>query len=140
MAFDATGAAVGGAGHDAAAIVAAFITSGVVDNVGDALDMFDKVLVGVFNAANGVKDGAAVIERVSTPGNQPSRPAYSGGNSTQGATGDPGSLAFNSGKKRGQTIADVYADDPSYIEWCARELKNEFMQKKCIAYLEQVAA
>lgn len=138
MAYDQTGAAIGGAGHDAAAITAALITSGVISGVSEAMETYDRLLVAVFNSENAVKEGAGAVEAISAPrastGSAPRR--SSGGGNSGGPAGD---LAFNSGKKRGQTIASVYADDPSYIEWCAAELKNEFMRDKCIAYLAEVA-
>lgn len=146
MAFDTVGAAIGGAGHDAAAIVAALITTGGIEpTVEGALAAFDDVLVGVYNSGNALKGTDAVVEQMRNAPAEAPRRSFGGGNGggkPAGGNGTAGSLEFRSGKDgvRGRTIAQVYEDDPQYIEWAAAELKNDFMRKKCAEFLDTVAA
>lgn len=143
MAYDNQGAAVGAAGHYASAIVAAFITAGVITGEAEALDSFSNLLPSVFAACEELKgtlpDAPAAPARSSGGRSWPKK-SSGGGDST-----DPGSVDFRSGKFAGKTIAEVYAiggdeDGPGYLDWYANNGKNEFMAKRIAAYLETVAA
>lgn len=47
----------------------------------------------------------------------------------------PGDTVFNGGKHAGKTIAEVHAEDPSYITWSIDKGKNDFMRRACQAFL-----
>lgn len=109
----------------------------------EMLETFARIQTSIFNTSfllAGVESVVEMLDATPAPAAPRSSAPRNSGGGAGGNNADPGSLAFNSGKKRGQTISDVYADDPSYIEWCARELKNDFMRGKCELFLSQQAA
>lgn len=56
----------------------------------------------------------------------PAKPRTEAKPSSTQADGDPGSAQVMFGKHKGKTLAEVFSEDPNYIEWLAekRELKN----------------
>jgi len=133
VAQNATGAA--------GAIVAALLTN--EDTVETALEMFNAVRTDIFEGSLALADG--VIEGQETaPAKRSSAPRRSGGGGRSsgggGKSDDAGAgVSLKFGKYQGQTISDVYADDPEYIEWLADTSNNEFIKGKCGEFLASVA-
>lgn len=137
MAYDNQGAAVGAAGHYASAIAAAFITSGAVTTVQEAIDIFGEVLDATFAQCEALK---GTLPEPEAPAKRSYTKRGGGGKSSGGGGGntDPGSLEIRSGKHAGETIAAVYDDDPDYLQWCVENLKNEFLVGRIEAFLATV--
>lgn len=136
MAYDNQGAAVGAAGHYASAITAAFITAGAVTTTQEALEIFGEVLDATFAQCEALK---GTLPEQAAPAK-----AYGGGKSYPkkssggGDNADPGTLEIRGGKYAGKTIAAVYEDDPSYLDWCVTNLKNDFLVGRIEAFLATV--
>lgn len=68
-------------------------------------------------------------------------PAVGGGQYTQQASGGPGDTAVTFGKYQGMTIAQVYAQDPSYIRnYLVEKAREADVRDACRAFLAQVDA
>lgn len=138
MAYDNQGAAVGAAGHYASAITAALITSGEVTGVEEALETFESILNSTFTACENLK--GTLPEQPAQPRSNYNR---GGGqrrsNGGGGGNADPGTLDFRGGKHAGKTIADVYAEDPSYLDWCVKNMNNDFMVSRIETFLAAAA-
>ncbi len=131
---------------------ASIVASLGMTTVDDALEAFDTIRTAIFEGTFALVD--ADLESVITTapsGGRGGRGGYSGGGSSRGRSPqrgrassgggntDPGTVDFRSGKFAGKTIADVYDEDPSYLEWCVNNLKNDFMVGRIEEYLAQVA-
>lgn len=127
-----------------AATAAATLYSGT----GITVEQFEEVRTAIFNGTVGLAGAESVIEvfegtaapaAVSTGTVAAS---YAPPAPSQVASSGAGDIAFNGGKHQGKTIAQVFNEDASYIEWAADKMKNSFMQGKCREYLnsQRVAA
>lgn len=132
MPYDSTGATVGAAGHDAATIVAAFVTAGVIDAEDAAFETFVSLRNSILADSLQVQGVTAVTQGT---GATPISSAPSGG-------GDFSDVEFKSGKHVGKTIAAVYAEAPDYLEWIAGNdaYKNDFMRTRIVSFLATKAA
>lgn len=135
MAYDTTGATVGAAGHDAATLVAAFITAGVIDSEDAAFETFVSLRNSILADSLEVQGVTALTQGTkATP--------ISSAPSAGGSGGDFGDVEFKGGKHAGKSIADVYAEAPDYLEWIAGNdsYKNDFMRTRITSFLAAKAA
>lgn len=135
MAYDNTGATVGAAGHDAAELVAAFISAGIIATEEDAFASFvslrDQIL------ANSLEVQAATAPATSAPsGRRSSAPRSSGGGNSGGPAG--ADTEIRSGKYTGRKVSEVIEEDLDYAEWAAANMKNDFLRKAFATALESV--
>jgi hypothetical protein len=119
------------AGGTAATLYASLVASGFVQNGFDA-DLYTEIRREVFNGTLALAGATAVVAGVE---DRAPVPAYAG-NTGADANG-PGGLDFRTGKHRGQTIAQVYSDDPDYLEWASANLRNDFMRGKINDFLRE---
>lgn len=137
MAYDNQGAAVGAAGHYASSIVAALIEVGIVTTVDGALDTFTEVLGATFEACESLK---GTLPEAPAPAKRSFGGRKSSGGGGGGDNADPATLVVNSGKYAGQTIAQIHANDPEYLDWTAENSKNDFLRGRVQEFLASVAA
>jgi hypothetical protein len=115
----------------AATITAAQIQAGILSDT-EAIDNTLKQL-----ALNVFEDLKKELgdERPNVP-----TPRRSNAGENGGASGE---TEFKFGKHFGKTIATVYTEDPSYLEWLTtkdtKEVRN-FMRTKAVAYLDSLKA
>jgi len=123
-----------------AATAAATLLSGT----GAGIDTFESVRTAIFNGTVALGGAESVIEAFEAGPATVSAPevvsSYVPPAPSQVASSGAGSVAFNGGKHQGKTIAQVHAEDASYIEWAADKMKNTFMQNKCREYLNSLQA
>lgn len=133
MAYDSTGATVGAAGHDAAAIVAAFVSAGVIDTEDAAFETFVSLRNSILADSLQVQGVTAVTQGT---GATPISSAPSAGG------GDYGDVLFKGGKHQGKSIAQVFEEAPDYLEWIAGNdsYKNDFMRTRITSFLAAKAA
>lgn len=131
MAFDRECSIIAqSAGKDAAELTKALIGANIVDS-SDAFEVYSDLKARIFADTLALAGAETVVERfegASTPATQPVRP--SGGDN-----GGPATLVIKSGKHQGKTIAAVYDEDPSYIEWLADKSNNTFLKGKAQEFL-----
>lgn len=119
----------------AAAIVAGLSPK----SIDQALEAFETIRAAIFEgtfALAGVED----VDTVRTVVSAPRSTNRGGGNRSGGGGGNrnPGDVDFRGGKFAGKTIAAVYDEDPSYLEWCVGNMKNDFMVARIEEYLASV--
>lgn len=122
------------ASNNAATIVAALVQAGIATAETDIQSLFNEVRDSVF------ADLATILaeEEASAPKRDS---GYSGGGNGGGASfNDPGSIRLKDKYKKhaGQTLAEVQAVDPGYIQWLAFKCKDAWMNKAARAYLDTI--
>jgi hypothetical protein len=138
VAYDNTGATIGAAGHDAATITAALIVSGQLQGEEAVEVAFTTLQRRILDTSLALQAEIGLSAPAPSRGAPPRRATGQGNGG--GGNSDPGTLDFRTGKHAGKSIAAVYDEAPDYIEWCARELKNDFMRGKCDEFLALQAA
>lgn len=88
--------------------------------------------IAYFASAVAQKGPSSFVSRRSGSSSAPS------GESTGAGSKSPAEVELTFGKYRGKTIADVYDDDSSYVEWIAKEAQSDFIRRVAGEYLEQV--
>jgi hypothetical protein len=146
--------------RDAAIITAAEVGAGIVKSHDSIVKRFqelrDEVLLPPLQAAVEADNAMFKAEEAAAPAKK-SYPAKKSGSTGGGDIDDPGSVAFKGkGKFAGLTVAEVFAltadeakegyaytdkegnakPGSAYIEWCAGNEKNPFMQKVATKFLE----
>lgn len=127
------------AGSTAAVLFAAFTNAnGYQGSLDDFLADYDLVRKSVYNGTIALSGADAIIEEFgSAPAPQQrggGGRSFGGGNRRSGGGGggnkvDPGSVDVKFGKYRGMTLADIHAEDPSYVEWLAESAENDFLRR-----------
>lgn len=149
------------AANDAAQVVAALITAGVIGDVDGAVSALSTIQGSLFELLAPVvdTDNALFAEvEASQPAAKPraSGGSRSGGGSTVVETDGSTVVSFGAFKDKGLTIADVFAlsaDEASaitdggyakagseYITWMQGNDKNPYMQKRATAFLDNIRA
>lgn len=124
-------------------LAAAIITANPerVTTTESALALFDEVRTHIFEgsmALAGVEDIEAFIDTV--PSRAPSGRGGSGGGAPRnngGGNQAPGDVAFNVGKHKGETIAQVHESDPEYLTWAVDKMRNDFMVTRIKSFLAE---
>lgn len=127
---------------------AATAAATLLQGTGAGIDTFESVRQAIFEGTmtlGGMETVITTIESSSVADNvtsiQQAAPQPQQVPATQPtASHSAGDLEFRNGKHSGKTIAQVYAEDSSYITWAADNLRNDFMKNKCREYLNAVAA
>lgn len=150
----------------AATLTAAEVNAGIIKSHDAVVKRFNELSDEVFGPLNEARERDNEMFKAEEA-SAPAKTARSGGNrSSKPSTGggdidDPGSVAFKGkGKFAGLTVAEVFAltadeagsaysytdkdgnakPGSAYIEWCAGNEKNPFMQKVATKFLEQKRA
>jgi len=107
----------------AATVVSALISVNEVPEGMSVMDLLSSVKGQVFEDLCSIEDSDGGT--ASTP---------SGGSSTPA---DPGSLRLKETyrKHAGKSLAEVYAVDPSYVEWLANKARDQFINRTATAFL-----
>jgi hypothetical protein len=122
----------------AAALAAAIINANPdhVTTTESALALFDQVREHIYNGSLMLAGVESVVEFLdATPARR--EPAAHGGGGGSRNNGDAGSVAFNMGKHKGKTIAEVHNEAPDYLTWAVENMRNDYMVKQIRAYLNQ---
>lgn len=110
--------------NTAATLVAAFTTAGFYEDVEEAKGAFFEIADDVFADLDALVDedsAAAVPVRAATPREQ-GISAYRRQPATQVATSDdPGDFQLTWGRHNGETLGQIAASEPGYIDWLVRD-------------------
>lgn len=134
---------------------AATVYAAIVAQRGDVEfnpDEFDSIRQYMFNgtldlatSGQGVTSSRSAAERVKDafPGAEEAeqeRPQRGGSNGRRPSSNgdDAGSIDIRSGKHRGKTIAQVYEEEPTYLDWVIDKSPNKFLRDKVEEFLATV--
>lgn len=117
--------------NQAGALAAAGVAGGQFETMGEAVDFVLATADTLFDSLEQQWEDAPVTAATST---QPTAAAEKV---------DPADEKFTWGKKSGQTIAQVYSDDQSYLDWLVHKDTNPArskMRDAAKAYIESLKA
>jgi hypothetical protein len=118
----------------AATVYAAIVSQGTPE--WDA-NLYDNIRTAIFNGTLALGGAEAVVERFEgvVQEVQASVPAAPAATQT-GPLSDAGNVDIRNGKHAGKTIKQVFAEDPTYLEWAAANLdRNQFLRDKIREFL-----
>jgi hypothetical protein len=118
------------AGTTAATIYVGLLSNGYVSDFDP--EVYNRLRTEVFNGTLALAGAESIVEN------------FEGNTSdvvvapTSGSTGSSkpnGDLEIRAGKHAGKTIAQVAEEDESYLDWAAKNLKNDFLRGKIEEFL-----
>lgn len=140
----------GNAANVAGNIVVALIASGNVEpSVGAIVGTFQDLHVEVFNSNLALAGAESVVEVFETPevvsaaaAAAPATQEYSRPTPAASPAGsnDPSTVVLKFGKHSGKTIAQVYNEDPSWLEWAGENTRNDFIKGRIAAFYASMAS
>ena len=117
----------------ASTVTGALVGAGLISSTEDAFDCFRSTQAEVFEELSKLQDSEPKSEPRSSGGRR-----YN--NAGGGDSKDAGSIVLSDKFKKhaNKTIAQVYAEDPSYVVWMAEKGRNAYMAGKAKAFLASV--
>lgn len=134
----------GNSANVAGTIVAALIRSGQVSL--DAIEgTFERLHVVVFNSNIGLAGAETVVETFEgSPAAAPAAEVVSiprpAAKPSPSGSGDPGTVVLKFGKHSGKTIAQVFDEDPGWLEWASENTNNDFVKSRINEFYRRQAA
>jgi hypothetical protein len=136
----------GNSANVAGQLTAALIASGELVGQESVEHAFERLHVVVFNSNIGLAGAESVVEAFESPQAEvvsiadrapAARPAAK---PSPSGSGDPGTVVLKFGKHSGKTIAQVYDEDPGWLEWASESTNNDFIKGRINEFYRRQAA